>query len=758
MSHPDDGVVLDDLPDSRGSDFRSRRTGSWLNQEDIKEVVRFDQFTTIDWVQDELQEHKSRLAKQRNITNNRSSSLRDKVVSISLNWFVLASMGVIIGVIAATLNVLTAWLANIRLGHCSGAVHLNKSLCCLDSPGEESCSRWVSWSDIGAVNYMMYILFSFLFALASAELVRRFAPAAAGSGISEIKCIVSGFIMDGFLGWWTLVIKSIGLPLAIGSGLSVGKEGPSVHYAVCVGNCISRIFNRYRKLASKSREFLTAASAAGVAVAFGSPMGGVLFSMEEISSVFQLSTIWKSYVCALVAVTTLSAINPFGTGQLVMFEVTYDNDWHFFEVPAYILLGVFGGIYGIVVSKFNKRVVSFRKKYLALHYGVREVLTLAVLTASFSYFNQFLKIDMTETMEILFHECGRGMDHPMCDPHSKKTLLIVSLLFATVARTCLTIFTYGCKVPAGIFVPSMAAGATFGRAVGMLMQLIYQAYPDSFIFNQCSTNASGGPAKCVIPGTYAFLGAAAGLSGITQLTVTVVVIMFELTGALRYIIPTMIVVSITKGISDKWGDGGGIADQMIKFNGLPLIEPNEDHHFNNATVVEAMSTVTVSLPYNSNDLITKSQLRNIIDKTKYNGFPVIQSLSCPKIVGFVTRLDLESALNERTFSEDENTSLCDFSDANSHFSRILNQSPVIVNCETDLEYLLDIFVKLGPRFVLINDDVGTLCGLVTRKDILRYEHSIHNLSKDKQRETEEEKFNEKVWGIMLYYNNAVRKL
>lgn len=120
-------------------------------------------------------------------------------------------------------------------------------------------------------------------------------------------------------------------------------------------------------------------------------------------------------------------------------------------------------------------------------------------------------------------------------------------------------------------------------------------------------------------------------------------------------------------------------------------------------------------------------------------------------------IGFRKCLNERTFSEDENTSLCDFSDANSHFSRILNQSPVIVNCETDLEYLLDIFVKLGPRFVLINDDVGTLCGLVTRKDILRYEHSIHNLSKDKQRETEEEKFNEKVWGIMLYYNNAVRE-
>lgn len=119
-----------------------------------------------------------------------------------------------------------------------------------------------------------------LFAYASAILVKHFAPYAAGSGISEIKCILAGFVMKGFLGAWTLLIKSIGLPLAIASGLSVGKEGPSVHYAVCTGNVISRLFGKYRKNAAKTREILSACAAAGVAVAFGSPIGGVLFSLE----------------------------------------------------------------------------------------------------------------------------------------------------------------------------------------------------------------------------------------------------------------------------------------------------------------------------------------------------------------------------------------------------------------------------------------------------------------------------------------------
>jgi len=72
-------------------------------------------------------------------------------------------------------------------------------------------------------------------------------------------------------------------PLAVGANLSLGKEGPLVHIAACCGNVFAHLFPKYGKNEAKRREVLSAAAAAGVSVAFGAPIGGVLFSLEEVS-------------------------------------------------------------------------------------------------------------------------------------------------------------------------------------------------------------------------------------------------------------------------------------------------------------------------------------------------------------------------------------------------------------------------------------------------------------------------------------------
>lgn len=604
-----------------------------------------------------------------------------------------------------------------------------------------------------------------MFAFTAATLVKYFAPYAAGSGISEIKCIIAGFVMKGFLGPWTLLIKSVALPLAISSGLSVGKEGPSVHYAVCTGNVISRLFAKYRRNASKTREILSACAAAGVAVAFGSPIGGVLFSLEEMSNHFPLKTLWRSYFCALVATAVLAAMNPFRTGQLVMFQVKYDRSWHFFETIPYILIGIFGGVYGAFVMKWNLRMQAFRKKYLT-NWAILEATLLATGTAIICYPNAFLRIDMTESLEILFLECEGTEDyHGLCE-QDKMWSNLMSLILATVIRIVLVIISYGCKVPAGIFVPSMAIGATFGRTVGIIMQAIYRANPDSMFFSHCLPDE-----PCITPGTYAFLGSAAALSGIMHITISVVVIMFELTGALTYILPTMIVVGVTKIVSELFGKGG-IADRMIWFNGFPFLDNKEEHHFG-VPVSTVMTTDVVVIPANG---MTLETIEDLLKEPKYQGFPVVENTRNKILVGYIGKTELRYAVDRLRRGRDAavnpqakcmfsapavvsamppitptvTVEQMDFSTSSSSssidFSRYVDATPVTVHPRLPLETVMDMFRKIGPRVILIEHH-GRLTGLVTVKDCLKYQFKIE-AEANPRAEHEMARGHEKLWGFI----------
>jgi chloride channel 3/4/5 len=134
---------------------------------------------------------------------------------------------------------------------------------------------------------------------------------------------------------------------------------------------------------------------------------------------------------------------------------------------------IYQGCYGAFVSKYYLQVAAFRRKHLATH-GVAEAVILACITGFIQYLNRFLRIDMTEAMSILFRECEGGGDHDGLCQASSQWSMVNSLLLATILRTGFIIVSYGTKIPAGIFVPSMAVGATFGRMVGITMKAMQQ--------------------------------------------------------------------------------------------------------------------------------------------------------------------------------------------------------------------------------------------------------------------------------------------
>ncbi|RKP10007.1 chloride channel [Thamnocephalis sphaerospora] len=281
---------------------------------ELEAVRRYEDFTTVGkyWVRDAIRERARLYRLRRQNDGSWRYWLRSRYEA-SQSWIVVLLVGIVIGTNAAFINIATEWLSNTKEGYCSTAWWLNRKFCCWEI-WDQGCPAWIEWSHaLGLsrgnffVNWMFYAAFATLFCAVIGYLVKILAPYAAGSGISEIKTILCGFVIHGFLGGWTLVIKSIGLALSVGSGMSIGKEGPAVHVACCVGNVVSRLFSKYRHNKAKKREIITAASAAGVGVAFGSPIGGVLFALEEMSSQFTLKTMWRSFFCALVATVILKA-------------------------------------------------------------------------------------------------------------------------------------------------------------------------------------------------------------------------------------------------------------------------------------------------------------------------------------------------------------------------------------------------------------------------------------------------------------------
>jgi chloride channel 3/4/5 len=119
---------------------------------------------------------------------------------------------------------------------------------------------------------------------------------------------LSGFVLHGYLGVRTLIIKTLALILSVASGLSLGKEGPYVHIATCIGNIACRIFSKYSDNDGKRREILSASAASGVAVAFGAPIGGVLFSLEEVSYYFPSKTLFRTFFCCIVSAAFITIV------------------------------------------------------------------------------------------------------------------------------------------------------------------------------------------------------------------------------------------------------------------------------------------------------------------------------------------------------------------------------------------------------------------------------------------------------------------
>jgi chloride channel 2 len=180
----------------------------------------------------------------------------------------------------------SSWLCLLLLGVGSSALAwaIDESVALLVVSKAELAS--VAQSSI--INYFLWSLFTMGLALGSVVVTKRISPLAAGSGIPQIRSILAGFEIRGYLSLRTLYAKVIGLVLALACGMVIGKEGPFVHISCILATQLLRLplFTEIRDSPALKKQILAAACAVGVSSTFGAPIGGVLFSIEVTSSLY----------------------------------------------------------------------------------------------------------------------------------------------------------------------------------------------------------------------------------------------------------------------------------------------------------------------------------------------------------------------------------------------------------------------------------------------------------------------------------------
>ncbi|CAK4683815.1 hypothetical protein LEN26_005800 [Aphanomyces euteiches] len=433
------------------------------------------------------------------------------------------------------------------------------------------------------------------------------APSSAGSGIPEIKSTLNGVQVKAWLSARTLFGKVVGIILSVSGGLPVGKEGPMIHSGAIIAAFFSsrraiRCWN-WRPMSflkeNDVRDLVTCGAAAGVAAAFGAPIGGVLFALEEGASFLSPKLIWRAFFCAMVATFVVfgSSISSFSemANKSFLFAFGKMDDpevdtasylpW---ELLVFVVIGSTGGVIGAIFTQINKYVlfranVSKLPRYGKVLYvigislvlsvtwfflsgavGTCRVLPTAVAfndkahlvrhTCPLGQYNDLASLFLTppeSTLKNLLH-----LPNPVGVP---PTFTITSLVVFGTLYFLGTAFVFGASITSGVFVPSIIVGAAFGRIAGQWLH--------------------AGDMDFINISTYALVGAAAVLGGVTRMTISLTIILLEATGDLQFALPLMMTLMPARWIGNLLSPG--LYEAHIRCRGIPFLDwgppPSAEH-------------------------------------------------------------------------------------------------------------------------------------------------------------------------------------
>ena len=340
-------------------------------------------------------------------------------------------------------------------------------------------------------------------------LVRHFAPEAAGSGIPHVKAVLHG--LSTMVWQRLLAVKFVGGIVGIGAGLALGREGPTIQMGSAVGQMVSGWFSCTPR---ERRTLIAAGSGAGLAAAFNAPLAGLVFVLEEVQRDFSPAVFTATLIASAVADITTRLL----LGQLPVFHVQTEAIPALRLLPFALFLGVGAGVLGVA---FNRGLLSSLDLFERLRRWP-------------SWMTGVL-VGLAVGAVALFVPIAVGGGSRLLERTLEGELSLMALGGFFALRFALTMLSYGCGAPGGIFAPLLVLGSEIGLGVG--------AVAGQFV-----------PEAVSHPHLFAVVGMAAYFTAIVRAPLTGIVLMVEMTGNYSLVLPLLVASLTAYGVADFLGD------------------------------------------------------------------------------------------------------------------------------------------------------------------------------------------------------------
>ncbi|CAC22644.1 putative chloride channel protein [Leishmania major strain Friedlin] len=524
---------------------------------------------------------------------------------------------------------------------------------------------------VGNLQGLLYtVVGSVVLVAIAAGVVVYFEPAASGGGIPDVMAYLNGVHLRKAMNLRTFIAKAISCICAVAGGLPVGLEAPLIHLGAITGAGVTQgrsrtlgfqtsMFQAFRNNKDR-RDFITAGAACGVSVAFGAPIGGLLFVMEEVSSFWDQSSNGQIFLATMLCFTFSTIINSIVEGRrllgwvsnaaAVLFEVNITIPLNLVSIIPSLFLGIIMGSLAAFFTKTNLILIKWRRRVLR-PCQFRRLLEPVVIGAVFSTCMYVLSLvspcaelhdigTVNETVQQWGTEGGWRLFNNTCTkPKTYSPLGTLNMasgkntirhLFSRQTAgefPVMTLIVYfliyfasacmasGTSVSGGLVVPSLVLGAVFGRLFGLLMFHIGVAKIPDVPRGYASADA------WMDPGVFALIGAGAFLAGTSRMSMAICVIMVELSAELHYLLPVMVAIVMSKTTADWLCEP--LYHQMLLMDSVPYLPPNiVKPEFEQLTAADVMASEVVTLRMRERTEVVLAALRD----STHHAFPVVEAV------------------------------------------------------------------------------------------------------------------------------------